>query len=100
MESRMTKKEILDFLRSHKPEMQKRFGVVSIGLFGSYAREEADKNSDIDLVVRIESENSFRSFFGLKYFLEESLHRKIDLGIEDALKAAVKERIQNEIVYA
>ena len=96
----MTKNEILDFLRSHKPEMQKRFGVVSIGLFGSYAREEADENSDINLVVRIESENRFRSFFGLKYFLEDSLHRKIDLGIESTLKPVVKERIQNEIEYA
>jgi hypothetical protein len=47
--------------------------------------------SDIDIAVEIESQNKFRSFFGLKYYLEEKLHNKIDLGIESALKPAARE---------
>ena len=95
----MTKKEILDFLHSHKAEMHKRFGLVSIGLFGSYVRNEAHENSDIDLAVEIESDNRFRSFFGLKNYLEESLHRKVDLGIESSIKPVVRQSIQKEIEY-
>lgn len=95
----MKKKEIIDFLRSHKAEMQERFGLVSIGLFGSYVRNDAHEDSDIDLAVEIESDNKFRSFFGLKNYLEASLHRKIDLGIESSIKSAVRQSIQKEIEY-
>jgi len=96
----MTKSAILDFLRSHKSEMQERFGLVRIGLFGSYVREEPKEESDIDLLVEIQSENKFRSFFGLKNYLEEHLRKKIDLGIESSLKPIAREYIEKEIEYA
>ena len=96
----MTKSAILDFLRSHKSEMQERFGLVRIGLFGSYVREEPKEESDIDLLVEIQSENKFRSFFGLKNYLEEHLQKKIDLGIESSLKPIAREYIEKEIEYA
>lgn len=47
----MTKKHILDYLSIHKPEFQKKYGVEEIGLFGSYARDEAKEDSDIDIFV-------------------------------------------------
>lgn len=95
----MSKNEILLFLSTHKKELSKRFGLKSIGLFGSYARGEETPSSDIDLAIELESNNSFRSFFGLKYYLEENLQTTIDLGIESTLKPIVKESIQNEIIY-
>ena len=70
-----------------------------MGLFGSYARDEQKENSDIDLAVEIESSNKFRSFFGLKYYLEDSFSNKLDLGIESALKPIVKQHILKEIIY-
>ena len=96
----MTKNAILDFLRSHKSEMHERFGLVKIGLFGSYVREEPKEESDIDLLVEIQSENKFRSFFGLKIYLEEHLQKKIDLGIASSLKPIAREYIEKEIEYA
>ena len=45
----MTKTIILEFLKSHKSELNNRFGVTKIGLFGSYARNEATDKSDIDI---------------------------------------------------
>ena len=96
----MTKITILDFLRSHKDEMHEKFGLIKIGLFGSYVRGEQRKDSDIDLAVEIESNNKFRSFFGLKAYLEDGLHKKIDLGIESSIKPMVQKYIENEIEYA
>jgi hypothetical protein len=96
----MTKVDILDFLSSHKEELAHKYGVTKIGLFGSYARDEQREDSDIDIAVEIESTNKFRSFFNLKYFLEENLHKKIDLGIEGALKPIAKKYIEREILYA
>ena len=96
----MTKRFILNFLSSHKAELAQNYGVTKIGLFGSYARGEEREDSDIDIAVEIESSNKFRSFFNLKYFLEEHLNKKIDLGIESTLKPIAKKYIEKEIIYA
>ena len=95
----MTKQYILDFLATHRQELKEKFGVIKIGLFGSYARNEARLDSDIDIAVEIESKNSFRSFFSLLYFLEEGLKSKIDLGIEHSLKSTAKQSILKDIIY-
>jgi predicted nucleotidyltransferase len=95
----MTKEIILEFLSTNRQELKERFGVKKIGLFGSYAREEATPKSDIDIAVEIESSNSFRSFFSLLRFLEDGLNAKIDLGIENSIKPLAKERIMKEIIY-
>jgi len=95
----MTKTYILDFLRAHEHEMREKFGLIKIGLFGSYVRGEQREDSDIDLVVEIESSNKFRSFFGLKAYLEDALQKNIDLGIESSLKPIVHQYIKKEIEY-
>ncbi len=95
----MTKTYILDFLSNHKQEFEQKYGVTKIGLFGSYARDEATEESDIDIAVEIESENKFRSFFGLKYFIEDGLHHQVDLGIESTLKSVVKDTVLRDIIY-
>ncbi len=49
----MTKEDILDFLTSHKQELQSKYNVEQIGLFGSYARDEATPTSDIDIFIKM-----------------------------------------------
>ena len=95
----MTREEILLFLREKKSFLSQRFGVLSIALFGSYARGEAKEQSDIDLAVELKSDNKFMNFFGLKYYLEEHLNKEIDLGIESTIKPAIKESIQKDMIY-
>ena len=95
----MTKKIILNFLKTNKAILQKQFGVSKIGLFGSYARDEATHFSDIDIAVEIESKNSFRSFFTLLHFLEDGLNSKIDLGIESSIKPVAKKTMLKDIIY-
>ncbi len=95
----MKKDEILNFLKNHKQEMLKNYGVTKIGLFGSYIRGEERNNSDIDIAVEIESKNKFRSFFSLKYYLEKNLKKSVDLGIESTLKPIAKTYIKKEIIY-
>lgn len=97
----MTKSEILDYLISHKTELREKFGVVKIGLFGSFARDEQREDSDIDLAIEIEKDKkSLKNFFGLKRELETQFGKRIDLGIETALKPIVKAQVEKEIIYA
>lgn len=95
----MNKQEIIEFLVLNKQELYKKYGVTKIGIFGSYARDEAKEGSDIDIAVEIQSKNKFKSFFGLKRHLEENLKNNVDLGIESTLKPVVKEHILKEMIY-
>ncbi len=96
----MTKTEVLNYLKSHKAELKERFGVIKIGLFGSFARDEQRDDSDIDLAIEMEKDKKcIKDFFGLKRELEAQLGKKVDLGIETALKLLAKEQIQKDIIY-
>jgi len=94
----MTRDQILDFLRQHKQEMHDRFGVTTIGLFGSYARGDARVDSDVDIAIEF-TKNSADSYFGALHFLEDSFQVKIDLGIESNFKPLLKPYILKEIIY-
>lgn len=91
------KNYILTFLKEHKEQLQSKYQIEKIGLFGSFARDEATKDSDIDILVDMPS--SFDNYFNLKYFLEDSFKRKVDLGKEKQLRLLIKEHIKNEIIY-
>lgn len=95
----MNNEDIMQFLRGQRQALNE-MGVVKIGLFGSYARGDAREDSDIDIAVEISGAHRADRFFRLLHFLEDGLNKKIDLGIESALKPAVKNRINKEIIYA
>lgn len=97
----MDKTMILDFLREHKTELAEKYGVLKIGLFGSYARNEQNDESDIDVAVEISKDKkNIHTFLGLKRELENSLGKTVDLGIESTLKPIARQYISKEIIYA
>ena len=93
----MTKEEILNFLANNKKLFQERFFVKKIGLFGSYARNEAGERSDIDIIVDMPS--SFDLYFDLKEFLEKKFNKKIDIGFEKNMRPFIKKSISEDIIY-
>lgn len=94
------KNEIITFLQTHKDEMAHRFGVVSIGLFGSYARGEAREDSDIDIAIELSPEKkSLSNFFSIRRYLEQQFGRTVDLGIESTLKPLVRDMVAREITH-
>lgn len=95
-----SKNDILTFLQTHKEEMAQRFGVVSVGLFGSYARGDAHEDSDIDIAIEIMSEKkSLGNFLGVRRYLEAQFGKTVDLGIESSLKPLAREIIAKEIIH-
>ena len=92
-----TRDTIISFLKQNKQVIQEKYKVKKIALFGSFAKNEATKESDIDILVDMKP--SFDNFFDLKYFLEDAFQTKVDLGKEKNLRLLVKEQIKNEIIY-
>lgn len=76
-----------------------KYGVKEIGIFGSVAKGEAGKKSDIDVPVELK-EKTFDNCMDLKFFLEVAFGRKVDLALSDGLKSELAERIFKETVYA
>lgn len=96
----MTRNEIMDLLTQHKAELRQTYGVQEIALFGSYARQSAREDSDIDIAVELDDDKkTLTNFFGLKRFLEERLGMRIDLGIKSAMKPLVRKAAQEEMLY-
>jgi uncharacterized protein len=95
----VTKKIILNTLRDHKEELENRFGVMKIGIFGSYARGGAGLQSDIDILVEFNSP-TFDNYMDLKFYLEDLLKTPVDLVLNDALKKRLRPYITQEVVYA
>lgn len=71
----------------------KRYGVTKAAVFGSYARGEAKKNSDIDLLVDIKKNLSLLDFSALKQELQELLNRRVDLIEYSQIKPLLKQPI-------
>ncbi|MHC1590850.1 MAG: nucleotidyltransferase family protein [Candidatus Helarchaeales archaeon] len=100
----LTKEEILKKLRENKEKL-KNFGVKKIGIFGSFMRGEANRKSDIDIVVEFDRGKAiFKNVSGLLDFLEEIFGREVDLltpdGVESIRLKHVKEEIKRGIEYA
>ncbi|NQZ85661.1 MAG: nucleotidyltransferase family protein [Nanoarchaeales archaeon] len=96
----LTKEIILDKLSQNK-EIINKFGVKDLILFGSFARDEQKKNSDIDFLVQFETKRGlFDDYIGLLHYLEDTFERKIDLGKKHLIREELKEEILGGILHA
>ncbi len=95
----MQRKDTLILLADHK-ERLKDFGVKSLILFGSVARNEAHPNSDVDLLVEFDRPIGLFTFVRLKRYLEEVLGSSVDLGTIDSLKPYLQEPVFREMIRA
>jgi predicted nucleotidyltransferase len=92
--------EIISVLRRHSQNLQKRFRVKEIGVFGSYVRGEKKRGSDIDILVEFEKGyKTFDNYMELKFYLEEVLMSKIDLVLKTGIREELKQYILAEVHY-
>ena len=93
----MRRQEALAILANHQ-NMLKDFGVKSLVLFGSVARDEARTDSDVDLIVEFDRPVGLFTFVRLKRYLEEILKSSVDLGTPDSLKHYLQESVLREAI--
>ena len=80
-------------------DLARQFNVSSLALFGSASRNELSAESDVDVLVHFNGPATFIGYFGLKFYLEELLGRKVDLATDKMIKPRLQKRIVDELLY-
>jgi predicted nucleotidyltransferase len=95
----MKQDDALQILKQKNAELTKQFGVKSLLLFGSVARNESTPTSDVDLLVEFNRPVGYFGLFALQDYLEKLLDCSVDLGTPDSLKPYIKERVMGELIH-
>jgi len=100
MGNNLSYEDILALLRSERIFLKNEFGVINIGLFGSYAKGTQQDDSDIDFLVEFEAPR-FVYVAGLQIYLEKKFNRKIELVRKGlSVNRRLTARIGDEVIYA
>jgi predicted nucleotidyltransferase len=97
----LTQENILNFLSENKLFLREQFHVVKIGIFGSFARNEQNPDSDIDILT--EMENNVSNVYDLKWnlreFLKNQFQRDVDICNSKHIKPYAKHYILKDAIY-
>jgi predicted nucleotidyltransferase len=88
----------LELLQQHTRELE-RFGVRSLAVFGSVARDEATSDSDVDLVVNFDGPATFDRYIELCFYLEDLFKCPVDLLTEQSLTPSLRKVIEKDALY-
>lgn len=89
---------ILSKLKQLLPLLSERYKVQTLGVFGSYVRQEQRADSDLDILVTFSETPSLLKFIELEYYLSDAFGVKVDLVMKDALKPAIGTQILKEVM--
>lgn len=87
-------------IAENKEYLLKTYGVEEIGVFGSFARGDNDANSDIDISIVLNRKVpvGLFEFARMKFYLEDSLGKKVDLVIKSGIKPLIRDRILSQLI--
>jgi uncharacterized protein len=86
------------FILKQYEQLLKSFGVKSLAIFGSVARDEAHPESDIDILVEFSEPPTFDRYMDLKFYLEDRLGQSVDLVSHKMLKPQIRQAVEKEAI--
>jgi len=95
----VSRDEVLALLRAHKMALAERYGVADLALFGSFARDRAGDESDVDILVRFDGRATSERYFGTQFYIEDLLGRSVDLVTDDALRRELRPYVEREAIH-
>ena len=95
----MQRDDVLKILADHRDELRQQFGVKSLALFGSVARDEATETSDVDLLVAFARPVGLFGLYALQDYLVQLLGCAVDVGTLASLKPRIRARVLAESIH-
>lgn len=92
------RQSIINLLQSAKSMLEQKYGVKALALFGSYSRNEATTDSDVDVLVDF-SKPIGLAFVDLADELEQLLQTRVDLVSRNGIKPKYFQSIESELIY-
>src|SRR3989344_3207436 len=89
----MDKKEELELIKQKILPILKSYKISKAGIFGSYARGEQKKKSDVDILVEVDKHMGLMEFIGIKLDLQKAVKRKVDLVEYETIRWEIKDNI-------
>ncbi|GIU71460.1 MAG: nucleotidyltransferase [Candidatus Nitrosocaldaceae archaeon] len=93
------KKDIIKILERELPYLKEKYGVKSLGIFGSYVKGKQKESSDIDILIEFDKPISIFKFLEIEEHLSNLLGIKVDLVSRKGLKDEIKDNILREVIY-
>ena len=91
--------EIKVLIDQHRPELKRQFHVEKIGVFGSYARGDQKKRSDVDFLVSFDAPVSYFTIGGLYAYLKDIMGTDVDVVPREDLRPEFLENVLKDVVY-
>jgi predicted nucleotidyltransferase len=93
--------EAMAILKEHKAEVEQKYRVREIGIFGSFVRGEQKQRSDIDILVEFAPRNipGLMTLCEMERYLQRLLKKKVDVVIKSGIRPELKKGILKEVVY-
>jgi predicted nucleotidyltransferase len=88
----------LQILGQHLPTLIEQYQIESLGVFGSYVRQEQGPDSDLDILVTFSEPPGLIAFIALENHLSDLLGIQVDMVMQEALKPHLGQRILREVV--
>jgi hypothetical protein len=98
MNSQFNLSQLKEKLHEQLPFLSEKYRVKSLGVFGSYVRDQQRPDSDLDVLVTFEKLPSLLKFIELENYLTDKLGIKVDLVLKDSLKPRIGERLAGEVI--
>jgi uncharacterized protein len=98
MKTRADLTTFIRILRQKLPHLRERYQVESLGVFGSFVRNDQRAGSDLDLLVSFRNPPSLLQFIELENYLSDLLGIRVDLVMKDNLKRRIGKRILQEVM--
>lgn len=98
--SKQRKNTVIKRLEKAASDIRKQFGVKRIGIYGSFARGEQTRTSDVDVMVELaEGYSTLGNFIGLADYLEALFKRKVDLITVEGIDKYICSRVEAEVIW-
>lgn len=94
-----TRAQIFHLLRTKKPELEKKYAVSELGLFGSYARGDEHEHSDIDILVDFTGQIYALDFIRLAHEIEDLFQQKTDVVSRGGIRSQYLPYVEKNLIH-
>jgi len=98
MKEQIKIENLIKKIKEHQKELEKKFGIIEIKIFGSYVKNQQTPKSDLDIIVEFKETPGFIKFMKIEEYLSSLLGVKVDLLTREGISPYIRKYIEKEMI--